>query len=101
MKAVHLVLAVHDHFSQKANRTRSSSQSIVSAVDPNNPLDHTLAIPATPQEDLWALDYITIQRVQPLIEALDWDGSSFVTVNELNAFSSARPEGWRYGILLI
>ena len=46
-------------------------------------------------KDLWALQYITLFRVQPLIEALDDDGSSFVTIAEVNAFTTAQPGHWR------
>ncbi len=53
------------------------------------------ALPETAAEDSWALEYITMSNIQPLIEALDDDGSSFVRVNEVNEFTSSRPEGWR------
>ncbi|ESK82998.1 hypothetical protein Moror_11766 [Moniliophthora roreri MCA 2997] len=45
-------------------------------------------------EDRWALQYITIQRLQPLTEALDDDVSSFVTITEVNTFTTARPLSW-------
>lgn len=97
-------MAVHDHFFHKANSALSKIRVIASGSDPSNPAEKVQntayignADPATPEEeDLWALEYITIHRVQPLMEALDADGSSFVTVDELNAFSTSRPEGWRY-----
>jgi hypothetical protein len=47
-------------------------------------------------EDEWALEYITLSRVQPLLEAFDDDASTLVSVSEVNAFSSARPKNWRY-----
>jgi hypothetical protein len=53
------------------------------------------ALPETPVEDMWALEYISMNKIQSLIEALDDDGSSYVMVNEVNAFTSSRPEGWR------
>ena len=46
-------------------------------------------------EDEWALEYITISRIQPLLEAFDDDASSLVSVSEVNAFSTARPKDWR------
>lgn len=48
-----------------------------------------------PVTDKWALQYIGLTRLQPLLDALDINGSSFVTVNEVNIFTSARPQGWR------
>lgn len=50
-------------------------------------------------EDEWALQYITISRIQPLLEAFDDDASSLVSVSEVNAFTKARPNGWRYARL--
>ena len=52
-------------------------------------------LPEIPVEDMWALEYITVNKIQPLMEALDDDGSSFVTVDEVNEFTSGRPEKWR------
>lgn len=42
-------------------------------------------------EDVWALQYITISRVQYLMEAFDDDSSSLVSVSEVNTFTNARP----------
>ena len=48
-------------------------------------------------EDLeWTLEWITLTRLQPIIEAFDDDGSGFITVQEVNAFTTARPKNWRY-----
>ena len=47
-------------------------------------------------EDEWALEYITISHVQPLLEAFDDDASTLVSVTEVNAFANARPNDWRY-----
>ena len=70
VKAKHLVMALRDHFADGSRATLSP-------------------------EDQWTLDYITILRVQPLIEAIDDDVSSFVTVSEVNAFTAAWPREWR------
>ncbi|GJE97347.1 hypothetical protein PsYK624_135630 [Phanerochaete sordida] len=45
-------------------------------------------------EDGWTLKYISMLRVHPLLEMLDQDYSSWVTVNEINHFTSARPKDW-------
>jgi len=44
----------------------------------------------------WALKYITINRVRTIAEALDYDASGFVTIQEVNAFTRARPLDWRW-----
>jgi len=86
-------LALHDHFAERATKTSSWSQAKATP-----PPDDTIAgddDEYDDKDDIWALQYLTIHRIQPVVEALDEDGSSFVTVNELNAFISARPKGWR------
>lgn len=98
MKATHFVMAVNDHFSAKLNVTINEIHTISNGADPKSPTENPqdTTSTATPAEDLWALRYITVHRAQPLIEAIDDDGSSFITVNEVNAFTSSRPQGWRY-----
>ncbi|THG94425.1 hypothetical protein EW026_g7045 [Hermanssonia centrifuga] len=44
--------------------------------------------------DRWALQYISIPRIRPLLEAFDDDSSSFVTIREMNTFTQARPQNW-------
>jgi hypothetical protein len=44
--------------------------------------------------DGWALAYISILRVQPLLEAFDDDATGWVSVNEANHFTSSRPKDW-------
>lgn len=46
-------------------------------------------------EDEWALQFISISRIQPLLEAFDDDASSLVSISEVNAFTGARPKNWR------
>ena len=90
VKVIHLVIAIQNHFERKAqdaNLTQSRS---------DERTDHeTNTLPEIPVEDMWVLNHITVYRVQSLMEALDDDGSSFVTVDKVNAFTSRRPEGWR------
>ena len=45
--------------------------------------------------DKWALKYIQISRVRAILEAFDDDASGFVTTQEINAFTRARPLDWR------
>ena len=46
------------------------------------------------KQDDWALKYIDIMRSQQLIEAIDADLSSFITIREINEFTSAKPPEW-------
>ena len=92
-----MVVALHDHFTLKAaqasNRVATVPSESQTADDPTTITEG--ALPDTPVEDTWALKYISVNRIQALMEALDDDNSSFVTVNEINNFTSRRPEGWR------
>jgi len=44
--------------------------------------------------DPWAVAYLTIQNLQPIMEELDDDGSGFITTEEVNMFYTECPEGW-------
>ena len=50
--------------------------------------------------DRWALSCISILKIQPLVEALDDDASTFVTVAEANDFTASRPPDWRWETFL-
>lgn len=43
----------------------------------------------------WALNFVNVFHLQPIIEAIDDDGTGFVTIKECNTFATDRPEGWR------
>ena len=47
--------------------------------------------------DDWALDYISVTWLQPIMEAFDDDGSGYVTIAEINQFTDSMPKdlGWR------
>ncbi|KIM34875.1 hypothetical protein M413DRAFT_450024 [Hebeloma cylindrosporum] len=47
-------------------------------------------------EDLWVLNCINVTHVQPIVEALDEDGSGFISVKEANKFAGSRPTGWSF-----
>ena len=46
-------------------------------------------------KDEWALQLITLHRLQSIMEAIDFDGSSVVTIEEVNVFTDAKPQDWR------
>ncbi|KAF5325407.1 hypothetical protein D9619_010006 [Psilocybe cf. subviscida] len=51
---------------------------------------------ASPLEDpnAWLLEYIDVAHVRPIVEAMDADGSGFISVKEINTFARARPKEW-------
>ncbi len=47
------------------------------------------------REDRWTLNYMNILHLQPIVEAIDDDDTGFISIMEVNAFVSAKPEDWR------
>jgi hypothetical protein len=45
--------------------------------------------------DLWAMSYLDMIHLESIGEAIDDDSSGFITVEELNRFTSSRPLYWR------
>ena len=43
--------------------------------------------------DGWVFEFIDIAHAQPLVEAMDGDGSGFIDVKEANKFALSRPKG--------
>ncbi|KAF8208355.1 hypothetical protein K438DRAFT_1813864 [Mycena galopus ATCC 62051] len=82
VKARHFVMALRDYF-QEDHKHKSAD---------GKPDEHGLI--AVDKEDEWALQYISVLRLQPISEAFDDDASGFVTVAEVNAFTTARPLDW-------
>ncbi len=54
-----------------------------------------MAIMKLPKNDRWALKYINVSHVQPILEAIDDDGTGFISVKEVNTFVTSKPSGWR------
>ncbi|KAF9551230.1 hypothetical protein CPC08DRAFT_729061 [Agrocybe pediades] len=59
----------------------------------NEPLPTPSHLKADSDQDLWVFDYIDVQHVQPIVEAMDEDGSGFISVKEANKFALTRPKG--------
>lgn len=106
-KARSLVLGLREYYAERRKESASSEhqaleeiQKIVSINDePDSKKVQDVAEVSSRgirAEDEWALEYITISRIQPLLEAFDDDASSLVSVSEVNAFSRARPKEWRF-----
>jgi hypothetical protein len=99
VNALHLVMALHDHF---AHRDQVALAAIRTIADDSNTEAAEQKVEEiadvareTSGEDLWTLQFMTVMRVDKLIEALDDDVSSFVTISEVNGFTASRPSYWR------
>jgi hypothetical protein len=84
VKARHFVLALRDYYLEKLTTETEG----VSDMDTN-------AISNSTNPDAWAIKYIDVMWVQPILEAFDDDASGFITVSEVNRFTSSRPVDWR------
>lgn len=92
MKTRHFVMTLRDYFYDKWNTQRVHAQNPSSNPEGEEPKSPVTAIS---KADEWALEYLSVVRLQPISEAFDDDASGFVTVNEVNAFTTSRPLGWR------
>jgi len=77
------VLALRDHYFEK-----------LSGNDGNLGMS-TSAINGSSDSDPWAIKFIDVIWVRPILEAFDDDASGFITIAEVNAFTSSRPVEWR------
>lgn len=83
MKAKYFVLALRDYFFEKTQARKH--QGGEAAATWTESTQHT-----------WALHFLEIQYLRTIHEAIDDDASGFITVEEINQFTSSRPVGWRY-----
>lgn len=63
--------------------------------DQNSRFDSDRALFEEELKDKWALRYLAVSYVHPIIEAMDEDCSGYISVKEANKFAKARPPGRR------
>ena len=79
-KARHFVLALRDYFREKMEEKKRTNNYEASRIN---------------EHDEWALEWINVTRMQPIVEAFDDDASNFITVTEANDLTTSRPRDWR------
>ncbi|KAI0325484.1 hypothetical protein GY45DRAFT_240808 [Cubamyces sp. BRFM 1775] len=79
VKARHFVLALRDYYFQSIAESDTVKDGTTTCVS---------------KDDRWALDYINVSDTSAIAEALDDDASGFITIAEVNHFTSSRPTGW-------
>ncbi|KAF8069904.1 hypothetical protein FPV67DRAFT_991835 [Lyophyllum atratum] len=98
VKARHFVLALHDYYTDKLSSadtpTASHMSGLPSPQTPGNGRGSMMLMQKKRQDDRWALAYINAAYVQPILEAVDDDGTGFVSVKEVNTFVAERPDKW-------
>ena len=81
------MLDLRDHYVEKlaAETERVLEMGAASIDTPHNP-------------DAWAIELIDVTHLQPILEAFDDDASGFITISEVNRFTSSprRPADWRF-----
>ncbi|TFK67035.1 hypothetical protein BDN72DRAFT_915436, partial [Pluteus cervinus] len=87
VKARHLVLALYDYFSDMTRSGQTSSNRLDFKES-----DGTSSTPVI--DDQWALAYVNVTYVQPIMEAIDDNGTGFVSIKELNNFATSAPLSW-------
>ncbi|KAF8273628.1 hypothetical protein EI94DRAFT_1795034 [Lactarius quietus] len=85
VKARHFVLALRDHYIEKLATEAESLGEVVPSVG---------SIENSRNTDAWAIKFIEVTRLQPILEAFDDDASGFITISEMNRFTSSRPREW-------
>ncbi|KAI0770883.1 hypothetical protein BD413DRAFT_613421 [Trametes elegans] len=84
VKARHFVLALRDYCFERLRKLKENEQTFADVDRPTNITEH----------DEWTLEYISVTRLQAIIEAFDDDASGFITVPEVNAFVASKPQQW-------
>jgi hypothetical protein len=84
VKARHFVIALRDYYLEKLT---VEAEAVLGMG--------TSAISNSINPDAWAIKYIDVFWVPPILEAFDDDASGFITVSEVNQFTSSRPADWR------
>jgi hypothetical protein len=78
------VLALRDHFVEKLAAEAEGVPGMGPAL-----------LNTSRNPNAWAIKFIDITRLQPILEAFDDDASGFITISEMNQFTDSRPPDWR------
>ncbi|KAF8647842.1 hypothetical protein AX16_006510 [Volvariella volvacea WC 439] len=92
VKARHFVLALHDFYVDRIAQTGFATP--IDGKPPQLPGPGSVTIVEPPPDDEWALAYINASHVQSIQEAIDDDGTGFISIKEVNTFARSRPAGW-------
>ncbi|KAG6908629.1 hypothetical protein DXG01_003954 [Tephrocybe rancida] len=93
VKARHLVLALRDFYLNRLPTTDDVSELPHQILSPHTTTEH-IGVPKIQEkniDDAWAVDYISVSYLQAIAEAIDDDGSGFISIREVNDFIKAIP----------
>ncbi|KZV91703.1 hypothetical protein EXIGLDRAFT_719097 [Exidia glandulosa HHB12029] len=89
IRASQFVVGVQDYFRAKATK-----------LEPLTPLTppptSTSSLPShlSDQPEGWAINYVTLTRWRPILEAFDDDTSGWISISNVNSFTSGRPANY-------
>ncbi|KAJ7048906.1 hypothetical protein C8F01DRAFT_799583 [Mycena amicta] len=87
VEARNFVLALNDYYADKFDMAAEAGTRPPSPTSPVHDL-------SAAEDDRWTLAYINAAHIQPISEAVDDDGSGFVSSKEANLFATQRPQKW-------
>ncbi|KAK7029940.1 kinase domain-containing protein [Favolaschia claudopus] len=105
------VLALNDYYTEKFDRSGLSAANSVVGSPTNSAAGSPPATPiilAAPlafpvltsttieasEDERWALAYINVAHLQPLLDVIDTDGTGLISIKEANHFARLRPRTW-------
>ena len=91
VKARYFVFALRDHFRDKIAQPKWSAR----ASSESSPDSANSSQSDNVARDEWALEYLNVTHLQPIMEAFDDDASGFITLNEVDNMYTNLPSGWR------
>ncbi|KAF9471040.1 hypothetical protein BDN70DRAFT_998755 [Pholiota conissans] len=93
VKAKVFVLTFRDHIRVDNSTINTPIQGpALLPGDMNSLTVRSLNASSAQDDSEWVLEYIDVAYVQPIVEAMDEDGSGFISVKEANNFALARPK---------
>ncbi|KAF8522036.1 hypothetical protein JB92DRAFT_3110822 [Gautieria morchelliformis] len=90
VKTRHFTVTLHDHYLHDLTVSRARSLDGETPVTPSQASAPVIIDAA----DRWCLPYLGIRYLPSISEAFDDDGSGFIKVSEVNAFTDGMPQEW-------
>ncbi|KAJ3717510.1 hypothetical protein C8R42DRAFT_724422 [Lentinula raphanica] len=93
VKAQHFVLALQEFYKDQPTNQDSlpASTSIPSSLSLPAIVKKVVTVP---EQDQWAISYLNVAQMQPILEAIDNDCTGFISIKEVNEFTSSKPVDW-------
>jgi len=94
VKSRRFVMALRDYF-HESWRSHEDPKTDEGSKASSDPKENAAPPVVNRSYEPWALAYIHVTLLQPISEAFDDDGTGFITVAEVNAFTALLPRQWK------